>query len=135
MKKIVSICLISLGFMIFGASIYLYNADINQENKNSKNSTDNAVSTATQSNFISKDVYAAENKSNEPLSTDEISSKYMVKEYKGKIAVFEDGQNKPFRITDIAIKDLPKADKEFLEKGISVSGKEELNQILEDYCS
>lgn len=76
-------------------------------------------------------VSAADNKKETPLLT----SGYIVKSYKGNIAVFENGKDAPFRTTGIVIKELPPADRALLEKGIDASDQEELNLILEDYCS
>ena len=60
---------------------------------------------------------------------------YVVKEYKGKIAVFEKGNEKPFKITQVNTADLPKTDKEILKNGIEVENQKELSSVLEDYCS
>ena len=62
-------------------------------------------------------------------------STYCIKEYKGNIAVFEQSKEKPFRITNIAVDELPTEDQKLLKKGIEVSGQEELNNLIEDYCS
>lgn len=62
-------------------------------------------------------------------------STYCVKEYKGNIAVFEQSKEKPFKITNIAVDELPTEDQKLLKKGIEVSGQEELNNLIEDYCS
>lgn len=60
---------------------------------------------------------------------------YVVKDYNGNIAVYESGRSEPFRVTETLVKDLPYADKELLEFGIEANNIEELNIILEDYCS
>lgn len=60
---------------------------------------------------------------------------YCVKEYKGNIAVFENSKEKPFRITNIAVDELPTEDQKLLKQGIKVSNQEELNNLIEDYCS
>ena len=60
---------------------------------------------------------------------------YIVKDYGGNIAIFEKGKDTPFRITDVSINELPQADKELLQQGITANDQEELNIILEDYCS
>lgn len=63
------------------------------------------------------------------------SSGYKIKEYKGNIAVFEAGQEQPFKTVSVCVKDLPKDDRELLRQGISVNSLEELSTVLEDYCS
>ena len=60
---------------------------------------------------------------------------YLVKEYEGKIAVFEENAASPFRVTSVALRDLPENDKILLKEGIKVTSLEELNDLLEDYCS
>lgn len=79
------------------------------------------------------------NKNNEKAADHERNVKpglvYIVKDYGGNIAVFEEGKDKPFRITDVPVDELPDADKELLEKGLTANNQEELNLILEDYCS
>lgn len=76
-------------------------------------------------------VSAADNKKEIPP----VAPGYTVKNHKGNIAVFEQGKDTPFRTTGIAVKELPPADRALLEKGINASDQEELNLILEDYCS
>lgn len=60
---------------------------------------------------------------------------YTIKEYNGGIAVFSDADGKPFRITDVDIRTLPEQDQEDLKNGIHVNGLEEVNRLMEDYCS
>ncbi len=60
---------------------------------------------------------------------------YVVKEYSGNIAIFEENSEFPFKVTDIRLSELPDGDKKLLSKGIIASNSQELNCILEDYCS
>lgn len=60
---------------------------------------------------------------------------YEIKEYNGSIAVFEIGENKPFRVTDIEVKNLPETDRKELKKGIKAPDEERLHALLEDYLS
>lgn len=60
---------------------------------------------------------------------------YSVKEYKGCIAVFKRGSEKPLRTTEISVKTLPEADQKILKNGIFAENNEQLNEILEDYLS
>lgn len=77
------------------------------------------------------------NSSEEPVSSSCSSYvlTYVVKNFNGNIAVFEGNNEKPFKITDVLIKDLPYADQELLLNGIFATKVSEVNQILEDYCS
>lgn len=62
-------------------------------------------------------------------------SEYLIKEYKGNIAVFETDKKLPFRTTSISVNELPEVDRNLLKKGICVYSSEEMNAVLEDYCS
>lgn len=53
----------------------------------------------------------------------------------GRVAVFREGEEKPFLVTDTYAKTLPEIDRKELEKGVEVSGEKELQKTLEDYCS
>lgn len=73
-----------------------------------------------------------------PESVDEPSSRpetYILKNYKGKIAVFSSNSEIPIKITDTEVSKLPEEDRVSLEKGIEVTDKLKLNRLLEDYCS
>ena len=59
---------------------------------------------------------------------------FTVKEYNGKIAVFENGSSEPIKtIESPYIRDLPENDQILLAQGITVNGEAELNKLLEDY--
>lgn len=60
---------------------------------------------------------------------------YIVKSYKGLVAVFEQGYDLPVRITETPVDTLPELDIMRLSQGISAEGKEELEKILRDFCS
>ena len=68
-------------------------------------------------------------------STNNRNLVYVVKEYNGNIAIFEENSDIPFKVTDIRLCELPEGDKKLLSKGIPASSSQELNCILEDYCS
>lgn len=61
---------------------------------------------------------------------------FIVKDVNGVVIVFkikEDGTEEEYQITDIATEYLTDTDKIEMEKGISVNGKQNLNQLIEDY--
>ncbi|MBR5479569.1 MAG: hypothetical protein IKU84_05275 [Clostridia bacterium] len=62
-------------------------------------------------------------------------TKYFLKLYDGKIAVFRDGSNMPVQITDISEHSLCNFDHEQLTLGVTVIGDIELAMRLEDYGS
>lgn len=78
-------------------------------------------------NITSKDV--------NPNTVSTNSYTYIIKEYNGKLAVFESVQEKPYKVTNLSLTILPEYDKQLLQKGIEVSSVKELNKILEDYLS
>lgn len=64
------------------------------------------------------------------------SSKYIVREYMGMIAVFSgEDENKILNLTDYPVSVLPEADRESLSKGIAINDDQELAMLLEDYQS
>lgn len=60
---------------------------------------------------------------------------YSLREYQGQLAVFEQGQETPFRIIDMDIALLPPYDQALLQSGIDVADEQELRRLLEDYTS
>ena len=61
---------------------------------------------------------------------------YILREKDGKIVIYkidENGQEKLYETTEIAIDYLTDEDKENIKNGIKVTGKEELNQLIEDF--
>lgn len=61
---------------------------------------------------------------------------YIVKDINGIVTVFhvlEDGTEEEYQVTDIATEYLTDTDKIEMEKGIKVNGKQNLNQLIEDY--
>ena len=61
---------------------------------------------------------------------------FIVKDVNGVVIVFkikEDGTEEEYQITDIATEYLTDTDKIEMEKGIKVNGKQNLNQLIEDY--
>ena len=61
---------------------------------------------------------------------------FIVKDVNGVVTVFkikEDGTEEEYQTTDIATEYLTDTDKLEMEKGISVNGKQNLNQLIEDY--
>ncbi len=59
--------------------------------------------------------------------------KYVLKEYKGKVAVFSDGQQTPREILEIDLSALPDSDREQLFVGITVNSETQLQQYIEDF--
>ena len=67
---------------------------------------------------------------------DNCNEHYMLRDLEGKIAIYkldENGEETLINETDIATEYLTQADKFNIENGLIVYGKENLNQLLEDY--
>ena len=60
---------------------------------------------------------------------------YTLSVYNGKIAVFENGNPTPKEILDTSISALPASDAARLYAGITAHTEEELQKMIEDYCS
>lgn len=61
---------------------------------------------------------------------------YMVKDKEGQVTVYEilsNGEQKELEVTGITTEYLPETDKINMKKGIQVNGKQELNQLIEDF--
>lgn len=59
---------------------------------------------------------------------------YIIKDYKGRIALFSDGNEKPLEIYNVFTDSLPEKDAELLKDGIKIKSSE-LNNALSDYIS
>ena len=58
---------------------------------------------------------------------------YILREYNGVIACFEENTSKPFLITEVIVRYLPPKDRSMLKSGITVVGSRALSRALEDY--
>ena len=66
----------------------------------------------------------------------ECGEHYMVKDKEGQVVVYqilENGEQNEIEITGITTEYLPETDKINMKKGIQVNGKQELNQLIEDF--
>ena len=60
---------------------------------------------------------------------------YVLSVYRGHIALFFANKNQPIEVYDVKITSLPEADAERLVYGIPAADENELQRLLEDYCS
>ena len=64
------------------------------------------------------------------------ASTWTVGGYEGKLAVFQDGSERPVELyEDVLVRDLPETDQALLRRGITAYSTQELQTILEDYTS
>lgn len=84
--------------------------------------------------FVGTDV-SAKNYDAQAVETQEVTTPaaYTVKSENGRIVVYE--QDELFYKTMTSVKTLPIKDQETLLYGIPARSKEEVNRILEQYCS
>lgn len=66
----------------------------------------------------------------------EYGEHYIVKDKEGKVVIYkllEDGTEKEYEVTDISTEYITDTDKINMKNGIKVNGKQELNQLIEDF--
>ncbi len=72
----------------------------------------------------------------EEQTSAEIGSKtYIIREYCGMVACFEEDSDEPFLVTDTPVRNLPPMDRQMLSGGVKVVGARALSRALEDYRS
>ena len=69
---------------------------------------------------------------NQPEPIAEATVEYTVKDYGGKVAVFENESSEPLVVYEIYTHLLPDNDIELLRRGIKVTSQEQLQTCLED---
>lgn len=62
-----------------------------------------------------------------------VFSAYTLKEYDGKLAVFEADAAYPAEVFNILVSTLPESDRDLLKSGIPANSKTELLRLIEDY--
>lgn len=66
----------------------------------------------------------------------ECGEHYMIKDKEGKVTIYqilENGEQQEIEVTAITTEYLPETDKINMKKGIQVNGRQELNQLIEDF--
>ena len=66
---------------------------------------------------------------------EQTASRYILGEYDGRVAAFRIGSGTPIQITDTAVASLPEEEAQMLRKGIPAATEEDLQRLIEDYCS
>ena len=100
-----------------------------------KSSTPHAEETANtpvEKEYIYLNADTSNTESNDSSLENSLDEIYTVKEYLEKIGIF-DSEGRLLQILEVYIKTLPEADKRLLREGFEVSGKKQLNSIIEDY--
>ena len=63
------------------------------------------------------------------------SSKYIISDHNGKLAVYKNDSDIPVKIYNVFLENLPSSDQEEIKKGITCKDDAELRQLIEDYTS
>ena len=58
---------------------------------------------------------------------------YIIRNYDGKVACFEEDSTSPFLVTEVDVTTLPPLDRHMLEGGVEVVGARAMSRALEDY--
>lgn len=69
------------------------------------------------------------------ISESQWQQEYVIKEYKGLVAVFKSGGEIPVKITQTRVDTLPPYDAQMLKEGIAAENEEKLEKMLMDFCS
>jgi hypothetical protein len=101
--------------------------------RNRENSTSSAPDKITSSNFTAIETASQESSAIITTASNQNEDLYIVKEYKGQIGVFHEGDKHPCEVIDIDISIFPEEDQKRLVDGIQVSGIAELTSVIEDY--
>lgn len=125
-KKRIKTALFSL-VLASGVAFILGSSDLKRPNESTKTQESVENYEAKEDDFSLK--------KEEKIAQDQVIGDFIIKEYNGSVAVFENGKTLPFKTTETMVDDLPATDRELLKKGIIVGSKEELSRVLEDYCS
>ena len=62
-----------------------------------------------------------------------VGFEYTIKEYKGKIAVFNYGEDLPIEILDCPLRSLPETEADKIRMGINIENEINLQKIIEAY--
>ena len=83
--------------------------------------------------FIIETINSANNAIKSETYSSTINNIYVIKEYKGSVAVFSGSSDLPVQVLDCKIKNLPPDAAEALATGIKVFGEDELQKYIEAY--
>ena len=68
-----------------------------------------------------------------PASVPARTDVYTLREYRGKIGIFEEGKSTPLQVLDVYVFTLPEADRASLRTGIRVISDDALRSLIEDF--
>ncbi len=101
--------------------------------KSRQPSSSSAADTITSSNFTSITPSSQENSAMIAAASRQDQVLYVVKEYKGHIGIYREGDKLPFKEIDVDVSVFPETDRKLLKNGIKAKGTAELTRVIEDY--
>ena len=84
---------------------------------------------------VSLSAFASSDSSKANSQIKESKTEYKLSVYDGRIAVFENSDEKPAEVFDVYISSLPYSEQIELLNGMTVYNKNDLQQLIEDYTS
>ncbi len=136
------VVIISITGVIFGVNIYEKQQYKNRMEISKEETLVDKIS--NQEEILDECTEEWESKNNKESKTLQVNStyekedkqEYILRNDKGKIVIYkinEDKKEEVYELTDIAVDYLTDEDKNNLNNGIRVYGKESLNQLIEDF--
>lgn len=136
------VVIISITGVIFGVNIYEKQQYKNRMEISKEETLVDKIS--NQEEILDECTEEWESKNNKESETLQVNStyekedkqEYILRNDKGKIVIYkinEDKKEEVYELTDIAVDYLTDEDKNNLNNGIRVYGKESLNQLIEDF--
>jgi hypothetical protein len=118
------LCVIALLAILVVVDVPYTNRQAKMDSSSNKN---------VSSNFTSIAPSSQETQTITATASQQDSDLYIVKEYKGHIGVFREGDKLPFKEINKDISIFPEEDQKLLRDGILARGTAELTLVIEDY--
>lgn len=109
-----------IAFIFLSLSVCISALSIAYALKNSESETKSVISDETAAELLAPQIAPAG---------------YILKEFEGRLAVFEEGNDIPYKEFDVQVKNFSDLDRKILKEGIYAGGEEEIRSLIEDYTS
>jgi len=128
------LCILILILCVIGISLIIVSATILDFQSNNKEPITESLLENEKIKYVYIYLESIQDDTVSSPPTSENSDIWIIKSYLGKIGIFEKSGTL-YKVLDVYVKTLPKADQVLLEEGFEVNSKEELYSIIEDYTS
>ena len=128
------LCVLILILCVIGISLIISSAAMLDYQSNNKESVTESLMENEKIKYVYIYIESMQDNTVSSPPTSENSDTWIIKSYLGKIGIFEKSGTL-YKVLDVYVKTLPKADQRLLEEGFEVNSKEELYSIIEDYTS